>query len=112
MRKNNVNGDTFLAMIGFAKRAGAIVYGYDGLRTARGVRLIAVSDTASDNLKSDMARLADKRNIPIVYANSLEDKIGNNVKALGLTNADMSRAIVDYISGGDTPYEIKLGTRR
>ena len=105
-------GDKFLTMVGFAKRAGAIVLGYDSLRTAKGVRLIAVSDTASDNLKDDMERLADKRNIPIVYAPTLEDKVGGNVKALGITNSDMSRAITDYVSDGATQYGIRLGTRR
>ncbi len=101
-----------MTMVGFAKRAGAIVLGYDSLRTAKGVRLIAVSDTASDNLKDDMERLADKRNIPIVYAPTLEDKVGGNVKALGITNSDMSRAITDYVSNGATQYGIRLGTRR
>ena len=112
MRTNKEQGDKFLTMVGFAKRAGAIVLGYDSLRTAKGVRLIAVSDTASDNLKGDMERLADKRNIPIVYAPTLEDKVGGNVKALGITNSDMSRAITDYVSDGATQYGIRLGTRR
>ena len=94
-----------MTMVGFAKRAGAIVLGYDSLRTAKGVRLIAVSDTASDNLK-------DERNIPIVYAPTLEDKVGGNVKALGITNSDMSRAITNYVSDGATQYGIRLGTRR
>ncbi|MDE6402109.1 MAG: hypothetical protein K2L54_05780 [Clostridiales bacterium] len=112
MQANKENNDKFITMIGFAKRAGAIVYGYDNLRTAKGVRLVAVSDAASENLKSDMERLADKRNIPIVYANALEDKMGGNIKALGITNSDMSREIINYISKGATPYEIRLGKRR
>ena len=99
--------DTFITMVGFAKRAGEIVYGYDGLRKARGVKLLAVSDGASDNLKSDMARLAEKNGLPLVTAPSLESKIGNNVKALGLTDENMSKAVVDFISKGAANYSIK-----
>lgn len=99
-------------MIGFAKRSGTIVFGYDNLSKAKGVRLIAVSDTASDNLKSDTERLASRLNVPTVYARSLETIVGNNVKALGFTDKNMARAVADYISDGDTEYNIKFGSRR
>ena len=52
-------GDRFATMIGFAKRAGKIVYGFDCLKTAKRVAVLAVSDTASDNLKNGMARTVD-----------------------------------------------------
>lgn len=112
MHKNDGNSDKFTAMIGFSKRAGKIVYGYDSLRKAKGVKLLAVSDTSSDNLMSDMARLAEKLNVPIVTAPKLEDIVGNNVKALGITEINMAHAIIDYISGGAEKYKIQFGSRR
>lgn len=101
-----------MTMVGFAKRAGKIVYGYDSLRSARGVKLMAVSSTASDNLVGSMEALAQKKRCPLVTATALEDKIGNNVKALGLTDANMANAIEEYIVTGDNEYSIKYGVRR
>lgn len=103
--------DTFVTMIGFAKRAGKIVYGYDSLVKARGVKLLAVSDTASDNLRSGMDALADKTGLPIVYAAGLEEMVGNNVKALGLTDASMVKAIVGYATES-AKYKLRYGLRR
>ena len=97
-------GDKFAAMIGFAKRAGKIVYGFDGLKTARHIELLAVSETASDNLKDGMARLAEKRALPLIYADALEAVVGNNVKALGITDKNMARAMLDYAASGAPHY--------
>lgn len=105
--------DKFVTMVGFAKRAGMIVYGIDKLKSARGVKMLAVSTTASDNLASDMNRLADKLSVPIVTVAALEDIVGNNVKALGITDANMAKAVVDYVSDGDREiYKIRFGLRR
>ena len=101
-----------MTMVGFAKRSGKIVYGYDSLKSARGIKLMAVSSTASDNLKSSMELLAQKKRCPLVTAVALEDKVGNNVKALGLTDANMANAIEEYIVTGDSEYSIKNGVRR
>ena len=99
-------------MIGFAKRAGKIIYGYDTLCKAKGVKLLAVSDTASLNLLSDMERLANKQSLPMVIAPQLEAAVGNNVKALGISDENMARAAIDYVASGATQYKIKLGQRR
>ena len=103
--------DTFVTMIGFAKRAGKIVYGYDSLVKARGVKLLAVSDTASDNLRSDMDALADKKGLPVVYADGLEETVGKNVKALGLTDAGMVKAVIGFVTDS-AKYKIRYGSRR
>lgn len=94
-------------MIGFAKRAAKIVYGYDALPTAKGVKLMAVGDTASSNLRTGMERLAQKKNCPLVYVKALESKVGNNVKALGITDAEMAKAIMDFAAQGAPEYSIK-----
>lgn len=109
----NVNStDKFKTMIGFAKRAGKIVFGYDALVGAKGVRLVAVSDTASDNLKCGMERLAQSKGYTLVYASSLETIVGNNVKALGMTDENMAKAVIEYVSQGVPQYTIKDLTRR
>ena len=106
------NSDKFVTMIGFARRAGKIVYGLDSLKHAKNIKLLAVSNTASDNLMRNMERLADTNEIPIVFAAELERAVGYNVKALGLTDGNMAKAVAEYIGSGTTQYTIKNGTRR
>ena len=95
------NADKFVTMIGFAKRAGKIVYGYDNLKSARGLKLLAVSDTASVNLAQDMKNLAEKKRVPLVVAPALEITVGNNVKALGMTDGNMAQAALSYAREAD-----------
>ena len=98
--------DKFTAMIGFAKRARKIVYGLDSLQTAKHLKLLAVSDSASDNLLNSMRRLAEKRSLPLVTVDGLENKVGGNTKALGVTDENMSLAIVEFVKGGAQGYKI------
>lgn len=81
-------------MIRFAKRARKIVYGYDALAGARGIKALAVSDTASDNLKDKMKGLAEKRGLPLLLATALEQTVGGNCKAVGVTDGGMAREMV------------------
>lgn len=105
--------DTFATMIGFARRSGKIVFGLDALKRAKNVKMLAVSGTASDNLKRNMDRLADLNKIPIVYVSQLESVVGNNVKALGLTDGNMAQAVAGYVETGDfAQHTIKYGIRR
>lgn len=98
--------DKFCSMIGFAKRAGKIIYGYDTLVSARRVKLYAVSTTASDKLKSNMKLLADKSSRPLVTANELENIVGNNCKALGITDENMAKAMLDCAKSDRSRYGI------
>lgn len=102
--------DKFLSMLGFAKRSGKIVYGYDNLRKAKNVKLLVVSISTS-NLMSDMDALADKTAIPILYVAELEKIVGGNVKALGFTDANMVRAVTDYAEKSEK-YRLRFGSRR
>lgn len=106
------NNDKFVTMIGFARRSGKIVYGLDSLKHTKNVKLLAVSDTASDNLVRNMERLADINEIPLVYAVGLELTMGNNVKALGLVDGNMAKAVAEYVESGAAQYTIKYGKRR
>lgn len=112
MENKQDKNDKFVTMIGFARRSGKIVYGLDSLKRSKNIKLLAVSDTASDNLKRNMERLADNSEIPIVLVERLESTVGNNVKALGLTDTNMAKAVAEYIGAGSTQYTIKYGKRR
>lgn len=98
--------DKFMAMIGFAKRARKIVYGIDSLVAAKRLKLLAVSNSASENLADSMNKLALKRNIPLVTVDGLEDKVGGNCKALGITDENMARAMADHANSGAQGYKI------
>lgn len=99
-------------MIGFARRSGKIVYGLDSLKHSKNIKLLAVSSTASDNLIRNMELLADTNRIPIVFVSEMERTVGYNVKALGLTDGNMAKAVIEYIGDGTAQYTIKYGTRR
>lgn len=98
--------DKFMAMVGFAKRARKIVYGLDSLSVAKNLKLLAVSDSASDNLFRSMKILAEKRNLPLVSVEGLESKVGGNTKALGITDEFMALAMIEYVKGGAQGYKI------
>lgn len=98
--------DKFMSMIGFAKRARKIVYGIDTLENTKQLKLLAVSDSASDNLVNSMKNLAEKRHLPLVTAEGLETKVGGNCKALGITDENMALAMIEYVKGGAQGYKI------
>ena len=98
--------DKFMAMVGFAKRARKIVYGLDSLESAKRLKLLAVSSSASDNLLSSVTRLAARRNLPLVTVDGMEDKVGGNCKALGITDENMALAMIEYVKGGAQVYKI------
>lgn len=104
--------DKFIAMLGFSRKSGKVVFGLDNLKKMRNTKLLAVSDTASDNLRRGMETLATERAIPLVYAKALEMTVGNNVKALGFTDANMVKAVIDYIETGTTEYSVNNGQPR
>lgn len=102
----NGNSDKFIAMIGFAKRAGKIAYGLDTVKSAKKLYMLAVSDTASQNLTDNMLTVARRRNIPLLRVPRLESVVGNNCKALGISNADMTSCIIDYVKSGESEYSL------
>ncbi len=99
-----MGNDKFIAMVGFAKRAGKVVYGYDNLKTAKRVKLLAVSDSGSDNLKRGVKSLAERWSKPIVLVDGLENIVGNNCKAFGITDENMALAMMDYVKSGANGY--------
>ncbi len=88
--------DKFAAMLGFAIRAGKVVYGFDSLKKAKQIKLLAVSDGASDNLTDGMKRLAERFDKPLICVGALEENVGFNCKALGITDDNMAKAMIEY----------------
>lgn len=99
-------GDKFASMLGFAVRAGKIVYGLDNLKSARALKLLAVSDGASDNLTDGMKRIAERKSVTLVQVKSLEELVGYNCKALGITDENMAKAMIEYAGGQNSRYRI------
>ncbi len=91
--------DKFTAILGFAKRAGKVIYGYDTLKKARGAKIYAVSSTASENLTDSMKKLALSNGLPLIVCEDLEQTAGANCKALGITDPGMAKGILDYVNG-------------
>ena len=50
--------------------------------------------------------LADKFSRPLVTAELLETIVGNNCKALGITDANMAKAMLDCAAGNADRYRI------
>ncbi|MCH5157748.1 MAG: hypothetical protein J1F33_00990 [Clostridiales bacterium] len=98
--------DKFMSMLGFAKRARKIVYGLDSLETAKHIKLLALSDTASENLTKAIVRLSQRKNLPLITVEKLEDKAGGNCKALGITDENMALEMIKYVKGGAQGYKI------
>lgn len=98
--------DKFVSILGFARRAGKAVYGYDELKKARKVKLLCVSASASDNLSDGMKKLAQEKKVPLITAEGLETIAGSNIKAIGITDAHMADGILEFIKTSDTPYKI------
>ena len=98
--------DKFSGLLGFAKRAGKIVYGYDEFKTAKRVKLLVVSDSASGNVLDGLKRIAVKSKATLVKAERLEELVGSNCKALGITDKNMASGMLDYVRGGQSRYSI------
>lgn len=98
--------DKFIGLLGFAKRAGKIVYGYDELRSAKRIKLLVVGDSASNNVLDGLKKIAAKNGVTLVKAERLEELVGGNCKALGITDKNMASGMLDYIRGEQSWYSI------
>lgn len=92
----NVTNDKFMALLGFARRAGRVKYGLDDLKKCKSVKLYAVCESASSNLLSDMKALAKKANKPLIMAKR-ESFTEGNCKALGITDVHIVDGIVEFM---------------
>lgn len=95
--------DKFAAMVGFAKRAGKMIYGYDELKRNRKCKVLAVSNIECGNIMSNMKALSVRYNIPLVAVEDMAALVGSNCKAFGITDGNMAKAMIEYCRGGNTP---------
>ena len=97
-----------LGLIGFAARARKISYGTDSvkLQLAKGkVRLLIISEEASDRTKKDFINLSEEYNIPKIIGGSNEElskAIGKSNKAvIGIHDKELSNEIRKINDGGE-----------
>ena len=87
-----------ISYLGFAQKSNNCIMGQTALkRTTKHLNLIIVCDSATENLKNLAKNLAIKHNCEFIVSKvKLECLIKlENIKILGLTDENLSRAIVE-----------------
>ena len=100
--------DKFAAMVGFARRAGKIVYGYDELKRDRKCKIMAVSAREQGNILDNMKSLCLRRSVPLVAVEDIAEFVGNGCKAFGIADANMAKAMLDYLDSGNALTRYKV----
>ena len=102
--KNN----KILGLLGLSARARNVVYGADSVETEikkRNVKLIIVSNFASDRTKEKFHKLSKEFKIPIIIDGTIEElskAIGKENKAIiGVKDINISKQIEKINNGGD-----------
>ena len=97
-----------LGLLGLAARARNIVYGADSVEMEikkRKVKLIIVSDFASNRTKEKFEKLSKEFEIPIIIDGTIEElskAIGKENKAIiGVKDINISKQIEKINNGGD-----------
>lgn len=97
-----------LGMLGLGAKAGQIVSGMDACLEAmkkKKIRLIIVSEEASDKTKKNINYYADKYQMPIYIYGKIDEiskAIGNKNKAIvGVKDENMAKKIKEIIDGGE-----------
>ena len=97
-----------LGLIGFAARARKISYGADSvkLQLAKGnVKLLILSEEASERTKKDFIELSEEYNVPKIIAGSsetLSQAIGKSNKVvIGIHDKGLSNEIIKINDGGE-----------
>lgn len=87
-----------ISYLGFATKSGNVITGQTSLRVnKKKLFLIMVCGSASDNLKNLASNLGRKHNCPVIITNVKLDELINkkDIKILGLTHQELSKAIVE-----------------
>lgn len=89
--------DKIESLLGFAVKAGKVLYGADNLQTTRTrVHAIFLCKTASDNTKQKVRESANGKHIPVIVAEKeLQYVVSRmNCKVLGITDKQMAQAML------------------
>lgn len=87
-----------ISYIGFAIKSKQIIIGQSHLRNATtDIKLIMLCHTATDNLKKLAKNLSIKHNCEIIETKQPLEELTNlkEVKIIGITNENLSKAIID-----------------
>ncbi len=89
-----------ISYLGFAKKSNSCITGQTALKkNKKQLYLVLTDNTASDNLKNLAKNLAVRHSCKyIVCETNLEELINQeNIKILGLTDENLSRAIIEHM---------------
>ena len=92
--------DKIDSLLGFAVKAGKLLYGCDTLESVRKpVYLIIVCQTLADNTRKRVLAVAERKNIPVAQStNALENAVGRqNCKVISVTDKQMAKAMRGYM---------------
>lgn len=88
--------DKIDSLLGFAVKAGKLLYGCDTLETVhKPVYLIFICSTLADNTRKRVLAVAARKNIPVVQSvHALQDAVGRlNCKVAAVTDKQMAMAM-------------------
>ena len=97
-----------LGLIGLAMKAGKISFGADSVEEdikKKKVKLIIVSNEASERTKNKFQKLSDEHQIPLMIDGTIEEishAIGKSNKAIiGIRDENFAKSIQNKYNGGD-----------
>lgn len=88
------------ALIGFAVKAGKVLYGADTIETAKKpIYLIILCNTAAENTRKKVLRLAETKKIPVAESlGELQHAVARaNCKAIAVTDRQMASAMRGFL---------------
>lgn len=97
--KDTVQKDKVDSLIGFAVKAGKLLYGADTLETTnRPMYLIIQCSTVAENTRKKVCQLAREKNIPLLQAkNELQYAVSRkNCKVIAVTDKQMASAMCGF----------------
>ena len=97
--KNWENMKKIVSYLGFAQKSNSCIMGQTALKkTVKKLYLVLVCNTASENLKDLAKNLAVKHNCEYIISKvDLTELINfENIKIVGITDENLSKAIIKY----------------
>lgn len=98
--------DKTVSLLGFAMKAGKITYGTDAID--RGVKLLIVCKSASDNALKRARNRAKQMKVPLITSKTItldEALHKENCKTIGV-KGEMAKAILKFIEENKTEFYI------
>ena len=82
------------AYVGFSIKSGRVVYGYDRVTTARGIRLVLAAETVNRTARKQLQAYCTDNNIPLHWCDEqlIELCVHRRCKCIGLTDESLAGA--------------------